>query len=184
MDIPVVVLTHSVADGWERESDAPFVFVTEGGIEAAVAKARELAGDEASSSTAARWPSQALQAGLIEEVWHRPRPGAAGRRRPFFDHLGGPVDLEGPFSIIEGNAVTICATGSNDCQSDRASSASAGVGRPRRGGVDDQPQVAPGDGQHVAVERDPADLGVVDRLAVRDVLGDRPLLPAARRSAG
>src|SRR5919112_960877 len=45
MDVPVVVLTHSVPDGWEREGKH-FTFVTEGGIEAAVAKARELAGDK------------------------------------------------------------------------------------------------------------------------------------------
>ena len=58
------------------------------------------------------------------------------------------------------------------------SSASARAsGRVRRRGVDDQPQVAPGDGQHVAVDGDPADLGMLDRLAVGDVLGDRPLLP-------
>src|SRR5688500_11421374 len=45
MGVPVVVLTHSVPDGWEREGEW-FTFITEGGVAAAIAKARELAGDE------------------------------------------------------------------------------------------------------------------------------------------
>ena len=105
MDIPVVVLTHSVPDGWERESDS-FVFVTEGGIEAAVAKARELAGDKNVVVNGGQMAKQALQAGLLEEVGIDLVPVLLGGGVPFFDRLGGPVDLEGPFSIIEGNAVT------------------------------------------------------------------------------
>ena len=48
MGKPVVVLTHSVPDGWPRD-DAPFTFVTEG-IEPAVAVASELAGDASCSN--------------------------------------------------------------------------------------------------------------------------------------
>ena len=101
----VVVLTHGVPDGWERESDS-FVFVTEGGIEAAVAKARELAGDKNVVVNGGQMAKQALQAGLLEEVGIDLVPVLLGGGVPFFDRLGGPVDLEGPFSIIEGNAVT------------------------------------------------------------------------------
>ena len=42
LDLPVVVVTHSVPDGWPRD-DAPFTFVTEG-IERAIEVATEIAG--------------------------------------------------------------------------------------------------------------------------------------------
>src|SRR5215207_4792653 len=45
MNVPVVVLTHSVPDGWEQEGEW-FTFVTEGGIEAAVETAQRIAGDK------------------------------------------------------------------------------------------------------------------------------------------
>src|ERR1051326_974295 len=65
--VPVVVLTHSVPDGWEREN-ASFAFVTEGGIEAAVAKARELAGSKNVVVNGGQMAKQALQAGLLDEI--------------------------------------------------------------------------------------------------------------------
>ena len=42
--LPVVVLTHSVPDGWEREGER-FTFVTDG-IEPRSRRRRELAGDK------------------------------------------------------------------------------------------------------------------------------------------
>jgi dihydrofolate reductase len=57
MGRPVVVLTHSVPQGWPRE-DAPFSFVTDG-IEAAIDKAKALAGTRWSGSTAAPSPPSA-----------------------------------------------------------------------------------------------------------------------------
>ena len=105
MDVPVVVLTHSVPDGWERENDS-FAFVTEGGIEAAVAKARELAGDKDVVVNGGQMAKQAIQAGLLEEIGVDLVPVLLGGGTPFFDRLGGPVDLEGPISVIEGKAVT------------------------------------------------------------------------------
>jgi dihydrofolate reductase len=105
MDVPVVVLTHSVPDGWERESES-FVFVTDGGIEAAVAKARELAGDKNVVVNGGQMAKQALQAGLVEEIGVDLVPVLLGGGTPFFDRLGGPVDLEGPISVVEGKAVT------------------------------------------------------------------------------
>lgn len=41
---PVVVVTHSVPEGWPRD-DAPFTFVTDG-IESAIDEAKALAGDK------------------------------------------------------------------------------------------------------------------------------------------
>jgi dihydrofolate reductase len=105
MDVPVVVLTHSVPDGWERESDS-FVFVTEGGIEAAVARARALAGDKNVVVNSGQMATQAIQAGLIEEVGIDLVPLLLGGGTPFFDRIGAPVDLEGPISMVQGKAVT------------------------------------------------------------------------------
>ena len=106
LDVPVVVLSHSdrTPDGWP--ADAPFTFVSEG-IEAAIEKARELAGGKDVGLNGGTIASQALNAGLLDEVWVDLAPVLLGDGTPFFDGLiGGPVDLEGPVSITEGNAVT------------------------------------------------------------------------------
>jgi dihydrofolate reductase len=106
LDLPVVVLSHSdrVPDGWP--DDAPFTFVSEG-IEAAVAKAKEIAGGKNVGLNGGRIASQALDAGLVDEVWVDLVPVLLGGGTPFFSQLGSvPVDLEGPLSITEGNQVT------------------------------------------------------------------------------
>ncbi len=106
MGVPVVVLTHSVPDGWEREGEH-FVFVTEGGIEAAIAKARELAGDKVVGLNGGTIASQALDAGLVDEIWVDLVPFLLGSGTPFFSQLSSvPVTLEGPISVTEGKQVT------------------------------------------------------------------------------
>ncbi|GAA1038324.1 dihydrofolate reductase family protein [Virgisporangium ochraceum] len=106
MGVPVVVLTHSVPDGWEREGEW-FTFVTEGGIGAAVAKAKELAGDKGVALNGGEIASQALDAGLVDEVWVDLVPVILGAGTPFFGNLANrPVVLEGPLSIGAGKAVT------------------------------------------------------------------------------
>jgi dihydrofolate reductase len=104
MDVPVVVLTHSVPDGWERESEW-FTFVTEGGIEAAVARAKERAKGRGVAVAAGTVASQALVAGLVDEVWIDLVPVVLGAGTPYFSNLG-TVTLEGPLSIGAGKAVT------------------------------------------------------------------------------
>jgi dihydrofolate reductase len=104
LDVPVVVLTHSVPEGWPPEGES-FVFVTEG-IEAAIAKASELAGDKVVGVNGGEMSRQALEAGLIDEVWIDLVPVLLGGGTPFFDHVKGPVSLEGPVSVVEGKAVT------------------------------------------------------------------------------
>jgi dihydrofolate reductase len=52
MDVPVVVVTHEVPTDWvEAHPDAPFQFVTDG-VEEAVARAQEIAGDRVVAVTA------------------------------------------------------------------------------------------------------------------------------------
>jgi dihydrofolate reductase len=105
MDVPVVVLTHSVPDGWEREGES-FVFVSDG-IEAAVAKAKEIAGDKVVGINGGTIARQCLDAGLLDEIWVDLVPVLLGAGTPFFDQLKTfPVALDGPVSVVEGKGVT------------------------------------------------------------------------------
>ena len=105
LGMPVVVLTHSVPEGWENSEW--FTFVTEGGIEAAVAKAREIAGEKVVGVNAGEMARQAIEARLIDEVWIDLVPVLLGDGTPFFDHVKtAPVVLDGPTSVIEGDRVT------------------------------------------------------------------------------
>lgn len=109
MGLPVVVVTHSVPDGWPRE-EAPFHFVTEGGtegIERAVALARELAGDKNVCVNAGTIAQQCLDARLLDEVGIDLVPVLLGGGTPFFTDLKrAPYELEGPVSTAEGQDVT------------------------------------------------------------------------------
>ena len=102
MDLPVVVLTHNPPTD---HSDS-FTFVTDG-IEAAIDRARELAGDKVVGLNGGRIAIQALDAGLLDEIWVDLVPVLLGEGTPFFGELGSkPVELEGPVSVIEGRDVT------------------------------------------------------------------------------
>jgi dihydrofolate reductase len=105
MGVPVVVLTHSVPDGWPRE-DAPFTFVTDG-IERAIEVATELAGDKVVGLNGGTIASQALNAGLLDEIWVDLVPVLLGDGTPFFSGLGvAPVVLEGPIEVTPDAYVT------------------------------------------------------------------------------
>ncbi|HCT79028.1 MAG TPA: deaminase [Micromonosporaceae bacterium] len=105
MGVPVVVLSHSVPEGWPRK-DAPFTFVSEG-IESAVAKAQELAGEKVVGVNGGTIARQCLEAGLLDEIWIDLVPVLLGGGTPFFDQLKNiPVVLDGPISVIEDIDVT------------------------------------------------------------------------------
>jgi dihydrofolate reductase len=105
MEKPVVVLTHSVPDGWAQENEW-FTFV-HGGIEEAVAKAKELAGGKGVGVNGGTIASQCLDAGLLDEVWVDLVPVLLGNGTPFFDHLKiAPVVLDGPLKVTESSRVT------------------------------------------------------------------------------
>src|SRR5919108_1485104 len=105
LGIPVVVVTHNAPDDWPR-GDTPLTFVTDG-IESAVAKASELAGDKIVGVNAGQIASQCLDAGLLDEVWIDLVPVVLGAGTPFFSGLDrAPADLEGPLSVVEGTDVT------------------------------------------------------------------------------
>lgn len=103
--VPVFVVTHTVPDGWPRE-DAPFTFVTDG-VASAVAKAKDVAGDDRIVAVAsANIAQQCLNAGLLDGISVSLVPVMLGEGIRFFDHLSGaPVELENP-RVIEGTGVT------------------------------------------------------------------------------
>jgi dihydrofolate reductase len=100
----VVVVTHSVPDGWPREDEA-FTFVTDG-IEHALETAKALAGDKVVGVNGGAIARQCLDAGLLDEIWVDLVPVLLGGGTPFFDQLKDvPVELEGP-TVVEGSGVT------------------------------------------------------------------------------
>ena len=105
MGVPVVVLTHSVPDGWPRE-DASFTFVSDG-IERAIEEAGRLAGDKVVGVNGGTIARQCLDAGLLAEIWVDLVPVLLGGGTPFFEQLAGaPVELVGPISVVDATDVT------------------------------------------------------------------------------
>ena len=88
---PVVVLTHEPPSDWAHED---FHFVTTG-IADAIARARELAGSKIVGLNGGEIARQALEAGLLEEVWIDLVPVLlGGGQRLFPEVAGAPVLLD------------------------------------------------------------------------------------------
>ena len=105
LGVPTVVLTHHPPEDRPR-ADENFVFVTEG-IEAAIAKAKELAGDRDVAVNSGQMARQALEAGLLDEIGVDLVPVILGAGTRFFADLGHhPMELEGPTLHVDGIGVT------------------------------------------------------------------------------
>ena len=107
MDVPVVVVTHDVPTDWvDAHPGAPFSFVTDG-VEAAVARAKEVAGDGIVAVAAGTMARQCLELGLLDEVAVDLVPVVMGGGRPFFGALS-PEDVPrgDPTVCIQGDRVT------------------------------------------------------------------------------
>lgn len=92
---PVFVVTHSVPKGWPRD-DAPFTFVTEG-VEPAVAKAKQAAGDKIVAISTPSITQQCLNLGLLDEIRVDLVPVLLGDGIRFFEKLQGtPIMLDDP----------------------------------------------------------------------------------------
>jgi dihydrofolate reductase len=104
LGMPYVVLTHSVPDGWERESEW-YTFVTDGGIEAAIETAKRIAGEKNVAVNGGQMASQALAAGLLDEVWLDLAPVILGAGTPFLTS-DTQLALDGPLSVVESERVT------------------------------------------------------------------------------
>jgi dihydrofolate reductase len=98
----VVVVTHRPEpEGWDPE--APFHFVD--GVEAAVAKAQELAGDRMVEVAAGDVGGQVLAAGLVDEVRMDVVPVVFGSGKRYFGSVDAQHLLEDPDVVIQGNRV-------------------------------------------------------------------------------
>jgi dihydrofolate reductase len=105
MDVTTVVLTHRPPED-RPAADENFVFVTEG-IETAVAKAKEIAGDKNVGVNGGQIARQCLEAGLLDEIGIELVPVVLGGGTALFADLGAtPVQFEGPIAVVEGTGVT------------------------------------------------------------------------------
>jgi dihydrofolate reductase len=108
LDVPVVVVTHQAPTDWVAEHpDAPFTFVTDG-VEAAIARAQEIAGNRVVTVSGGTIARQALELGLLDEVAVDLVPVIMGEgNRPFFGKLSNEdVLLGNPTTCIQGDRVT------------------------------------------------------------------------------
>jgi dihydrofolate reductase len=107
LDVPVVVVTHQIPTNWvESHPDAPFSFVTDG-VEAAVSRAQQIAGDRTVFVSAGTIARQCLELGLLDEVMIDLVPVVMGKGRPFFGELSlEDVPLGDPTVCIQGKQVT------------------------------------------------------------------------------
>ena len=98
----VVVVTHRPApEGWDP--NAPFHFVH--GLEAAVTKAKELAGDRTVEVAAGDVGGQVFAAGLVDEVRMDVAPVVLGSGKRYFGSVDSQHLLENPDVVVQGNRV-------------------------------------------------------------------------------
>ncbi len=107
LGVPVVVVTHQVPTDWvDAHPDAPFHFVTDG-VDAAVAKAQEIAGERTVAVSAGTIARQCLELGLLDAVAVDLVPVVMGHGRPFFGELStDDVPLGDPIECVQGDRVT------------------------------------------------------------------------------
>ena len=106
IDVPVVVVTHREPTDWiAAHPDAPFYFVTDG-VEAAVTRAKAIAGDRNVGVAAGTIARQCLELGLLDEVAVDLVPVVLGGGRPFFGELvPGDIALGDPTTCVRSERV-------------------------------------------------------------------------------
>lgn len=108
LDVPVVVVTHQTPKNWvDEHPGAPFTFVTDG-VEAAIERAQEIAGDQVVSVAGGTIARQCMDLGLLDEVAIDLVPVVMGDgNRPFFGEISSQdVLLGNPTTCIQGDRVT------------------------------------------------------------------------------
>ena len=102
MNVPIVVVTHVAPQEWLNTPGSPFTFVTDG-VESAIEKARQIAGDKSVVVGAPSVVQQCLKAGLMDEIHIDLIPTLLFNGIRLFDLTGiQPVDLR----ITEVNATS------------------------------------------------------------------------------
>jgi dihydrofolate reductase len=104
--VPVVVVTHEAPADWiSAHPDASLEFVTDG-VEAAVARAQEIAGDRNVAVAAGTVARQCLELGLLDEIAIDLTPVVFGGGRPYFGDLSpGDIPLGEPTTCIPSDGV-------------------------------------------------------------------------------
>jgi dihydrofolate reductase len=98
----MVVVTHRpMPEGWDPA--APFHFVD--GVEAAMARAQELAGDRTVEVAAGDVGGQVLAAGFVDEVAMDVAPVVLGSGKRYFGSVDAQHLLEDAHVVIKGNRV-------------------------------------------------------------------------------
>ncbi|MGH8245951.1 MAG: dihydrofolate reductase family protein [Gammaproteobacteria bacterium] len=104
LGVPTFVVTHTVPQEWVKPG-SPFTFVTEG-VESAVEKAKQAAGDKDVVASTATLLQQCLNAGLLDEIHLDLVPVLLGAGVRLFDNLGAaPIELERT-RVVEALGVT------------------------------------------------------------------------------
>jgi len=105
MDVPVVVVTHTVPQEWVKEG-SPFTFVTDG-VESAIEKAKQIAGGKDVVVASASIVQQCIKLGLLDNIHIDLVPILLGDGIRLFEHLdlGQPIELEST-RVIEAPNVT------------------------------------------------------------------------------
>jgi dihydrofolate reductase len=101
-EVPMVVVTHHPPSDWPRDG-VPIFFETS--IEAAVAKARELAGDQDVDIAGATITRSCLDACLLDVIQVSLVPVILGAGIPWLAGTRGPVRLSDPH-VVEDRGVT------------------------------------------------------------------------------
>lgn len=90
---PCFIVTHTVPQEWVYEG-SPFIFVTDG-VESAIRRAKQAAGDKDVVVGTASILQQCLNAGLMDEIHIDVAPLLLGKGVRLFDHLNiEPTELE------------------------------------------------------------------------------------------
>jgi dihydrofolate reductase len=101
----VFVVTHRDADEWRRRHpDAPYTFCTEG-VEDAVRRASEHAGDGTVVVCAGEVGGQVVQSGLADEISVDLAPVFLGRGKRFFGDATDEIVLDDPYVVVQGERV-------------------------------------------------------------------------------
>jgi dihydrofolate reductase len=104
MNVPVVVVTHSIPQEWVK-AGSPFTFVTDG-VESALKKARAIAGNKSIGIAGADVTRQCIKLGLLDELGIDLVPVLLGSGVRLFEHLGiEPIELEST-KVVEAPGVT------------------------------------------------------------------------------
>jgi dihydrofolate reductase len=103
MGVPIVVVTHEPPRDWSYPGSEDFTFITDG-VAAAIATAKEIAGDRDVGVTAGTIAAQALEAGLVDDVAIDLAPVVMGSGKRYFGDAG-PLRLGNPTRVVEGDRV-------------------------------------------------------------------------------